>query len=130
MCLDAIWGVTVETLNCAGYDHGWVRVYTYADDSAPLLPKGTILRITGYFNNSPSNPNVSDPRNWSGGGNRSVDQMFINLMRGVYLTDEQFQEEMAKRRETLNLVEGETVIGCPRCGVGSESAEASEGQQQ
>ena len=47
MCLDAIEGAKIETLNCAGYDHGWVRVYTYEDDAAPLLPKGTILRITG-----------------------------------------------------------------------------------
>ena len=31
-----------------------------------------ILRMTGYFNNSPSNPNVPDPRNWSGGGHRSA----------------------------------------------------------
>ena len=129
MCLDAIWGITVETLNCAGYDHGWVRVYTYEDDATPLLPKGTILRITGYFNNSPSNPNVSDPRNWSGGGNRSVDQMFINLMRGVYLTDEQFQEELATRRETLGLADGATVVGCPLCGVGAEPTNA-EGQEQ
>ena len=130
MCLDAIVGITVQTLNCAGYDHSWVRVYTYEDDAAPLLPKGTILRITGYFNNSPSNPNVSDPRNWSGGGNRSVDQMFINLMRGVYLTDERFQEEMAQRRAALELAPGATVIGCPLCGgVGAPAAPAA-GQQQ
>ena len=129
MCLDAIVGITVQTLNCAGYDHSWVRVYTYEDDAAPLLPKGTILRLTGYFNNSPSNPNVSDPRNWSGGGNRSVDQMFINLSRGVYLTDEEFQAAMAERRAALGLVDGETVIGCPLCGMPAE-AEAAEGQQQ
>ena len=130
MCLDAIVGITVQTLNCAGYDHSWVRVYTYEDDAAPLLPKGTILRLVGYFNNSPSNPNVSDPRNWSGGGNRSVDQMFINLMRGVYLTDERFQEEMAQRRAALNLAPGATVIGCPLCGgVGGPAAPAA-GQQQ
>ena len=130
MCLDAIVGVTVRTLNCAGYDHSWVRVYTYAEDAAPLLPKGTILRLTGYFNNSPSNPNVSDPRNWSGGGNRSVDQMFINLMRGVYLTDEQFREAMAERRAALGLAPGETVVGCPLCGNFAEPAESAAGQQQ
>ena len=117
MCLEAIWGITVETLNCAGYDHSWVRVYTYEDDAAPLLPKGTILRITGYFNNSPSNPNVPDPRNWSGGGHRSVDQMFINLMRGVYLTEEEFQTELEERRQTLRIADGDTVIGCPQCGA-------------
>ena len=26
MCLEAIWGYTVETLSCVGYDHNWVRV--------------------------------------------------------------------------------------------------------
>ena len=130
MCLDAFWGATVETLNCAGYDHSWVRVYNYEDDAAPLLPKGTILRITGYFNNSPSNPNVPDPRNWSGGGHRSVDQMFINLMRGVFLTDEEFAAEVARRRESLALEPGQRVVGCPQCGVGAWPAAAEAGQQQ
>ena len=132
MCLEAIWGITVETLNCAGYDHSWVRVYTYEDDVAPLLPKGTILRITGYFNNSPSNPNVPDPRNWSGGGHRSVDQMFINLMRGVYLTEEEFQTELEERRQILNIADGATVIGCPQCGAAAKPAEgdADAGDQQ
>ena len=116
MCLEAIWGDTVETLNCSGYDHSWVRVYTYEDDAAPLLPKGTILHLVGYFNNSPTNPNVVDPRNWSGAGHRSVDNMFINLMQAIYLTDEQFEEELAKRREALRLTDGGTAIGCPLCG--------------
>jgi hypothetical protein len=52
MCLDALWGSTVQTLSCSGYNHGWVRVYSYADEAAPLLPKGTILRVTGYFDNT------------------------------------------------------------------------------
>ena len=88
------------------------------------------MRLTGYFNNSPSNPNVSDPRNWSGGGNRSVDQMFINLARGVYLTDEEFRQEMLERRATLGLADGQTVVGCPLCGQVGEASEAAEGQQQ
>ena len=131
MCLDAIRGSRIETLNCSGYDHSWVRVYTYADDAAPLLPKGTILRLTGYFNNSPSNPNVPDPRNWSGGGQRSVDQMFLNLMRGIELTDEEFAAEMEERRQALGLAPGETVIGCPLCGTVDETAaDDAAGDQQ
>ena len=39
MCLEAIWGYTVETLSCVGYDHNWVRGYPYAEDAAPLLPR-------------------------------------------------------------------------------------------
>ena len=131
MCLEAVYGSTVETLNCAGYDHSWVRVYNYEDHAAPLLPKGTILKLTGHFNNSPSNPNVIDPRNWSGSGQRSVDQMFINIMRGVYLTDEQFEDELAARRQVLGLTPGARVIGCPLCGaIDDEPAEAVGGQQQ
>ncbi|MCY4601370.1 MAG: hypothetical protein OXF27_15800 [Acidobacteria bacterium] len=126
MCLEAIWGQMRETLNCVGYDHSWVRVYTYADDAAPLLPKGTILRLVGYFNNSPTNPNVTDPRNWSGAGMRSVDQMLINLARGIYLTDEQFTEELAGRRERLRIKTGDTVVGCPTCGLAPPNGSAGE----
>ncbi len=116
MCLDAIWQNTIETLSCAGYNHGWVRQYTYAADATPLLPKGTILRATGYFDTTPSNKNVADPRNWSGLGHRSMDNMSLAISRGVSLTDEEFEQEMAKRRERLHLAEGQSVIGCPLCG--------------
>ena len=116
MCLDAIWGTTVQTLSCSGYNHGWVRIYTYADDAAPLLPKGTILRVTGYFDNTPANKNVVDPRNWSGLGHRSIDNMLINIGQTISLTDEEFQQEMAQRRQRLHLTGGQTVLGCPLCG--------------
>jgi len=113
MCLEAIWGYTVETLSCVGYDHNWVRGYPYEDDYAPLLPKGTILHIVGYFNNTESNFNVPDPRNWQGSGNRSVTNMFIDLGIRVSMTDDQFFEEMEKRRNKLHLGPNDHVIGCP-----------------
>jgi hypothetical protein len=115
MCLEAIWGYNIQTLNCVGYDHNWVRGYDYLDETAPLLPKGTILHIIGYMDNSPSNKNVPDPRNWQGSGNRSVANMFIDLGMRVALDDQQFQEEMAKR---VQQNPGKDVIaGCPLCGV-------------
>ena len=115
MCLEAIWGYTVETLSCVGYDHNWVRGYAYEADAAPLLPKGTILHIVGYMNNTETNPNVPDPRNWQGSGNRSVTNMFIDLGMRVTMNDEQFQQEMADRRQVLNLGPNDHVIGCPLC---------------
>jgi hypothetical protein len=130
MCLEAIWGYNIQTLNCVGYDHNWVRGYDYTDDSAPLLPKGTILHIIGYMDNSPTNKNVPDPRNWQGSGNRSVANMFIDLGMRVALTDEQFQEEMAKRRERLHLTKNDNVIGCPLCLVPPAPAKTSGGPQQ
>jgi len=130
MCLEAIWGYNIQTLNCVGYDHNWVRGYDYDDDAAPLLPKGTILHIIGYMNNSPSNKNVPDPRNWQGSGNRSVANMFIDLGSRVALSDEQFQEEMARRRDVLKMKRNDTVIGCPLCNVTPPPARGTAQQQQ
>jgi len=112
MCLEAIWGYTIQTLSCAGYDHNWVRGYDYADEAAPLLPKGTILHIIGYMDNSAANRNVPDPRNWQGSGNRSVANMFLDLGQGVALSDEQFRDEMRKRRQSST---EDVIIGCPLC---------------
>ncbi len=117
MCLEASWGYTVETINCVGYDHNWVRGYDYDDDHAPLLPKGTVLHIVGFMNNSPSNKNVPDPRNWQGSGNRSVANMFIDLGNRVSLTDEQFLAEMNARKERLKLTRSDVMIGCPLCNL-------------
>jgi hypothetical protein len=122
MCLEAIWGFNIQTLSCAGYDHNWVRGYDYTDDHAPLLPRGTILHIIGYMDNSPNNKNVPDPRNWQGSGNRSVANMFIDLGMGLSLTDEQFQAEMAKRRKQMQLTQQDVFIGCPLCNVAPRPA--------
>ena len=117
MCLEAIWGHNIQTLNCTGYDHNWVKQYVYQDDYAPLLPKGTILHLIGWHDTTVANRNVPDPRNWSGGGRRSVANMFINLGKAVALTDEEFEREMAERRERLQLTKNDYLIGCPLCQV-------------
>jgi hypothetical protein len=118
MCLEAIWGYNIQTLNCVGYDHNWVRGYHYADDSAPLLPKGAIVHIIGYMDNSPTNRNVPDPRNWQGSGNRSVANMFIDLGNRVSLTDEQFKAEMARR--VAGNPGHDIYPGCPLCAVSAK----------
>jgi hypothetical protein len=130
MCLEAIWGYNIQTLSCAGYDHNWVRGYTYQDDYAPLLPKGTILHIIGFMNNSTSNKNVPDPRNWQGSGNRSVANMFIDLGQRVSMSDEQFREEMARRRTKLHLTKNDNLIGCPLCTVEKPASPFGTSQNQ
>lgn len=124
MCLEAIWGTHVETLTCAGYDHNWVRGYEYSPNHEPLLPKGTILHIIGFMDNTEANRNIPDPRNWQGSGNRSVSNMFIDLGHGVAMSDEQFQDAMSERRRNLNLGRNDHVIGCPLCNVLPEETAA------
>jgi hypothetical protein len=134
MCIEAIWGGRSETLTCSGYDHNWVRVYKYADDAAPLLPKGTLLHVTAYFDTTPNNRNVIDPRNWQGLGHRSIDNMAILIAPTIVLSDAEFQEEVAARRQKLHLKKGESVIGCPLCGfeqvpgLGAPVATAADGR--
>ena len=114
MCLEAIWGHNIQTLNCVGYDHNWVKQYVYEDDAAPLLPKGTIVHLIGFLDTTPANKNPADPRNWAGGGRRSIANMFIDLGYSVGLTEEQFQAEMAKRRHNMKS-RNDYDIGCPLC---------------
>jgi hypothetical protein len=102
-------------LNCSGYDHNWVKTYAYSEDASPLLPRGTILKVTGYFDNTAANKNVVDPRNWSGLGHRSIDNMLVMIAQGVNLTDDQFAQEVAGRRTALKLNEGQSAPGCPMC---------------
>jgi len=129
MCLEAIWGMNVQQLSCVGYDHNWVKQYIYDDDAAPLLPKGTILHLIGFLDTTPANKNPADPRNWAGGGRRSVSNMFIDLGYSVSLTEEQFQAEMAKRRANMKS-RNDYDIGCPLCWAPPVESPARTTQQQ
>ena len=100
MCVEAIYPIgVVETLNCSGYNHAWVKNYQYQDDAAPLLPKGTILHVIAWYDNTAKNPRVVDPRNWRGTGHRSIDDMIIFLGKYVSYTDEEFKAEVAAREK-------------------------------
>ncbi len=100
MCLNAQYPDGIrETLTCAGYDHNWVKVYSYADQAAPLLPTGTILHAIAWYDNSAGNRNIIEPRNWHGLGSRSMDDMFFFVGRFVGLTEQQYEEELAARQQ-------------------------------
>jgi hypothetical protein len=129
MCLEAIWGHNIQTLNCVGYDHNWVKQYVYEDDAAPLLPKGTIVHLIGFLDTTAANRNPADPRNWAGGGRRSIANMFIDLGYSVALTEEQFQAEMAKRRQNMK-TRNDYDIGCPLCWAPPAQMTSSTASQQ
>ena len=98
MCVEAIYpDGRPEMLNCAGWNHNWSRLYFYQDDAAPLLPAGTMIHVIAWFDNSAANPRNFEPRNWKGYGDRTVDDMAFFLPEVVFLTDEQFKEEVAAR---------------------------------
>ena len=116
MCLEAIYQNYTETLSCAGVDHSWMRNYHYEENAAPLIPKGTILHTVAWLDGTAKNANLADPRNMTLYGRRSVANMLSTNDRGLALTDEQYEQELAKRREYLDRTKGwDTVVGCPGC---------------
>ena len=115
MCLEAIWQNTTETLTCAGYNHNWVRNYIYEENFQPLLPKGTILHAIGWFDASSKNDAIPDPRNTATFGNGSLGNMFIVFNQAEFLTDEEYIEEVKKRKEIMKANPGVEMLGCPAC---------------
>ena len=63
-----------EIISCADWRFNWHLSYTYADDDAPLLPAGTVLHVTSWFDNSSANKANPDPNAWTGFGQRTVDE--------------------------------------------------------
>jgi len=82
------------------FDFNWMTNYIYADDAAPLLPKGTILKVTSWYDNTKANKNNPDPDQWVGFGDRTVDEMGHAWVNVTYMSDEDFQNELAKRKTT------------------------------
>ena len=85
-----------ETLTDAtNYEQNWQITYTYKVPH--LFPKGTILHTTSYHDNTANNKHNPDPTNWRGWGSRTMDEMGHGWTDIAFLTDEQYQRELAKR---------------------------------
>jgi hypothetical protein len=81
------------------FQFNWHVNYVYAEDVAPLLPKGTILRITAWHDNTAANKNNPDPNQWVGWGDRTVDEMAHAWVNVTYMSDEDYQAELARRKQ-------------------------------
>jgi len=83
------------------FNFNWHNSYYYADEAAPLLPKGTVLRITAWHDNTPANKSNPDPNQWVGSGDRTVDEMAHAWVNVTYMPEEDFKAEVEKRKATL-----------------------------
>ncbi len=100
MAIDAILptGQMQNLSHVADFNFNWHNSYVYADDAAPLLPKGTILRITAWHDNTPAKKSNPDPNLWVGYGDRTVDEMAHAWVNVTYFSDEDYQAEVAARK--------------------------------
>ena len=88
----------VEMLNhVADFDFNWHVNYVYTDDSAPVLPRGTVIHLTAWHDNTAANRANPDYRQWIGWGQRSFDDMYHAHVNVTYLTDEDYEQIIAER---------------------------------
>ena len=90
-------GTTRMLSHVNNFNFNWHNNYVYADDEAPLLPKGTILKITSWYDNTTANKNNPDPNQWVGFGDRTVDEMGHAWVNITYMTDDEFKAEQELR---------------------------------
>jgi hypothetical protein len=80
------------------FNFNWMTNYIFADDAAPVFPKGTIIHVTAWYDNTKANRNNPDPDQWVGYGDRTVDEMAHAWINVVYLTDDEYKALVASRR--------------------------------
>ncbi|HYA18084.1 MAG TPA: cytochrome c [Bryobacteraceae bacterium] len=89
---------TQEVVSYVGrFNFNWMTNYIYDDDAAPVYPKGTMIRVTAWYDNTKANPNNPDPDQWVGFGDRTVDEMGHAWMNVTYISDEDYQKLSAER---------------------------------
>ena len=100
MTLEAVLptGVSVVLSHVAEFDFNWHNAYVYADHAAPLLPKGTIIKVKAWHDNTAASRGNPDPNVWVGYGQRTVDEMAHAWVNVTYFTDEQYTAEVEARQ--------------------------------
>ena len=98
---------SVELLTMVSdFDARWHHSYIYEDDVAPLLPTGTVIVMTGWYENSQDNP-LTDAEVWYARGSRTVDEMSHAWIAVTHLTEEGFERLEAEREEARVVSEQE-----------------------
>jgi len=97
-------GATEVVSYVGKFNFNWMTNYIYADDAAPMYPKGTMIRVTAWYDNTRANRNNPDPDQWVGFGDRTVDEMGHAWMNVTYVSDDDYTAWAAKhgKRPVIN----------------------------
>jgi hypothetical protein len=82
------------------FNFNWMNNYIYADDDAPVLPKGTIIHVTAWHDNTRNNPNNPDPDQWVGYGDRTVDEMAHAWVNVTYISQDDYDAWAARPKKS------------------------------
>ena len=80
------------------FNFNWMTNYIYEDDAAPVFPKGTVIHVSAWYDNTKANTTNPDPDQWVGYGDRTVDEMAHAWMNVVYLNDDEYKALVEERK--------------------------------
>ncbi len=84
------------------FQFNWHINYVYTDDVAPLLPAGTLIRVSAWHDNTAANRANPDPNQWVGWGQRSYDEMYHAHVWYVELELDDY-EALVRERQAASL---------------------------
>lgn len=87
-----------------GFDARWHHSYLYEDDAAPLLPAGTVVILTGWYDNTVDKSTTPDPEVWYARGSRTMDEMSHAWLAVTHLDQPGYERLVAERAEKAKLV--------------------------
>ncbi len=104
MSIEAIYpNGRVEMLSYVeNFNFNWHVNYVYTDDAAPLLPAGTMIKLTAWHDNTAANRANPDPTQWVGWGQRSYDDMYHAHVRYIELEEEDYEAMVRDRRQAAS----------------------------
>jgi hypothetical protein len=89
----------VETISyCNNFNFNWMNNYIYTEDAAPVFPKGTIIHVKAWHDNTTAKASNPDPTQWVGWGDRTVDEMAHAWVNVTYISDDDYKEWAAKHK--------------------------------
>jgi hypothetical protein len=96
---------TTRTLSYVDkFNFNWMINYIYSDEAAPVLPKGTMIKVTAWYDNTDNNKGNPDPTKWVGYGDRTVDEMGHAWVNVTNLTDAEYTDWAAAHKDSQYVV--------------------------
>ncbi len=87
-----------ETLSMvSNWNPGWHHSHVYEESAAPLLPAGSVIINTAWYDNTGKNFYNPDPDQWVGIGDRTTDEMSHAWMAVTQLDEAAYQRLLAQR---------------------------------
>jgi hypothetical protein len=87
-----------ETLSMvSNWNPGWHHSHVYEEAVAPLLPAGSVLINTAWYDNTKKNKHNPDPDQWVGMGDRTTDEMSHAWIAVTQLDEASYQRLRAER---------------------------------